>query len=652
MLGVCYYPEHWQETRWAQDAAQMRALGLSTVRIGEFAWSRLEPEPGRYDFAWLDRAIETLGTAGLRVVIGTPTATPPKWLVDANPDMLPVDIGTGTVRGFGSRRHYDFSSQAYLAEALRITDALARRYGTNPHVIGWQTDNELCCHDTAMSGSPAARDAFRLWCRDRYGMVGALNTAWGNVFWSMEYRSFDEIELPILAVTETSPAHRLAYRRFSSDQVARWHAAMVTTIRAHAPEQWVTHNFIPMDQTGVDNAALAAPLDFASFDSYPLGITDIALARAPADQLRPFMRTGLPDLTALYLDQTRGLSRDPFWIMEQQPGPVNWAPHNPIPAPGMVRLWTLQAFAHGAACVSYFRWRQAPFAQEQMHAGLLRPDHEPAEAWAEIAQVAGEIAALGALDRHPPRGDVALIVDTDSRYVSAIERQGAGYDYDRQLYAYYAALRSLGLDVDCVAPGQDLTGYRIVVAPSLAMPDQRAIDALAASDSLLVFGPRSGAKTQEFTVPDTLAPGPLRALAAVRVRAVETLRTDCGGDLVVGNRRFTSGIWREMIDVIDGAVIATYETGAPAVVRTGRATYVACVTDDEYLRHLFEGLATEAGLTTLALPPTLRLRRRGDLTFAFNYAPDPVEAPAPAGAGFVIGDRMLPPYGVCVWRVG
>ena len=652
MLGVCYYPEHWPEERWAQDAAKMRALGLTTVRIGEFAWGRMEPDPGRYAFEWLDRAIETLGAAGMRVVIGTPTATPPKWLIDAHPEILPVDIHTGTVRGFGSRRHYDFSSDTYLAEALRITNVLAERYGTNGHVIGWQTDNELCCHDTAMSGSVAARDAFRRCCAERYGTIEALNAAWGNVFWSMEYRSFDEIELPILAVTETSPSHRLAYRRFSSDQVARWHAAMVAAIRVHARDQWVTHNFIPMDMTGVDNFAICEPLDFVSFDSYPLGISDMALARAPAAEIKPFMRTGLPDLTAMYLDQTRGLSKGAFWIMEQQPGPVNWAPHNPMPAPGMVRLWTLQAFAHGAACVSYFRWRQAPFAQEQMHAGLLRPDHEPAEAWPEIAQVAAELEALGSLAEKAPQSAVALIVDIESRYVSDIEKQGAGYRYDQQVYAYYSALRSLGLDVDCIAPGDNLAGYKMVVIPGLAMPDAVALAALEASDALILFGPRSGAKTREFTVPDTLAPGLLRGLVPVRVRAVETLRPDCNGVLIAGNQQFECGTWCELLDVMGGEVLATYETGAAAVVRNGRTTYIGCVTDDAYLRQMFEGLAAQAGLATTALPATLRLRRRGTMMFAFNYAPEPVDAPTPESADFIIGTRSVPAYGVSVWRTG
>ncbi|MFM9829760.1 MAG: beta-galactosidase [Sphingomonas sp.] len=651
MLGVCYYPEHWPEAIWADDARRMRALGLSTVRIGEFAWSRLEPQPGHYDFAWFDRAIQTLGAAGLKVVIGTPTATPPKWIIDRHPEILAVDPHTGHVRGFGSRRHYDFSSEVYRHEAVWITTALAERYGQNPHVIGWQTDNELCCHETTLSGSMAARDAFRRWCAARYGTIDALNTAWGNVFWSMEYRDFDEIDLPILAVTETNPAHRLAWRRFSSDQVIAWHQAMVDAIRAHAKGQWITHNFIPIAQTGIDAHALAKSLDFASFDNYPLGFTDQLLAQAPADQLRPFMRTGLPDLTGLMLDQTRGLSAAPFWLMEQQPGPVNWAPHNPIPAAGMVRLWTLQAFAHGAACVSYFRWRQVPFAQEQMHAGLIRPDSEPAEAWGEIALLSSDLAALGALDMPRQQAKVALIVDVEARYTVDIQRQGAGFDYDRQVLRFYSALRGLGIDVDCVPPGTNLAGYELVVAPMLAMPDAAALSALEASTALLVFGPRSGAKTSEFSLPDGLAPGLLRGLVRVQVRAVETLRPDCHEPLIAGGTAFECGIWREALDLLDGAEpLANYENGEPAIVRAGRAIYLGCVTDDVYLRHLLADLAVERGLAVSDLPRTLRTARRGAFTFAFNYAAQAAPAPAPDDAAFVIGGATIPPYGVSVWR--
>jgi beta-galactosidase len=652
MLGVCYYPEHWPRSMWAEDARRMRALGLSHVRIGEFAWSRLEPAPGVWQFEWMDEAIAVLGAAGLGVVLGTPTATPPKWLIDRHPDILPLDPHTGRTRGFGSRRHYDFSSETYLREALRITEALARRYGTHPVVAGWQTDNELCCHDTALSASPAATRGFRRWCAQRYGSIEALNQAWGNVFWSMEYATFDDIELPLFAVCETNPAHRLAYRRYSSDRVAHFHAAQVAMIRRHVRNQWVTHNFIPMDGTAVDNYAICEPLDFVSFDSYPLGITDMAMAAEPAEQLRAYMRTGHPDLTALYLDQTRGLSKQPFWLMEQQPGQVNWAPHNPRPAPGMIRLWSLQAFAHGAACVSYFRWRQVPFAQEQMHAGLRRPDDLPGECWPEVVQVAADIRKLGALNAPAPRAAVAIIIDIESRYVSDIERQAAGYHYTHVLFQWYRVLRSLGLDIDFLAPGASLEGYRLVLAPALAMPDAAAITALHDSSALLIFGPRSGSKTRDFTIPEGLPPGPLRTLVPVRVRAVETLRPDCLEPLSAGSASYVSRLWRETLDVLSGEVIATYDNGEAAAVRAGRSVYLASLTDDAFLQQLFLSLCRESGIATTQLPDSVRLRRRGVLTFAFNYSKHACSAPAPAAATFVLGSAEIAPYGVAVWRNG
>ncbi len=650
MLGVCYYPEHWPQAWWPRDAARMKALGLTYVRIGEFAWSRLEPDPGRYDCDWLDQAIAVLGDAGLKVVMCTPTATPPKWLVDAHPDILPVDPATGRVRGFGSRRHSDFSSDTWLGEALRITKMLAERYGENPHVVGWQTDNELCCHETTLSASSAARAGFQAWCRDRYGHIGALNTAWGNVFWSLEYRSFDEIELPVGAVTETSPAHRLAWRRYASDMVVRFHDATCAILRAHAPGRFITHNFIPMDETGVDNHALAAPLDFASYDNYPLGRADLAMARAPAADFAPFMRTGHPDMQAVLFDQTRGLTGRPFWVLEQQPGPVNWARHNPRPAPGMVRLWSWEAFAHGAAVVSFFRWRQVPFAQEQMHAGLLRPDSTQAEAWPEIALLAAELGQIALPEPGP--APVAIIVDIDAQYLSDIEAQGRGYRYTDVLHGWYRVLRRMGVDVDFVAPGASVANYKIVLAPSLAMPDGLAVERLADTHALVVLGPRSGAKTRDLTIPDGLPPGPLRSLLPIRILSVETLRPDCPGSISFNGAQFASTSWRESLDPGDARVLATYEDGSPALVRHGRAHYLATLTDDDFLTAFFTSLCAEADIAVTPLSGSLRLRRRGDLTFAINYGATSVTAPAPEFADFILGSRRIDPHDLAIWRSG
>lgn len=242
-LGVCYYPEHWPAQQWASDARRMRENGLSFVRIGEFAWSRLEPRDGVYDFDWMRRVIDLLSEAGLGVVLGTPTATPPKWLVDKIPDMLAVDQW-GRTRRFGSRRHYCFSSETYARECDRIVTALAREFGAHPGVVAWQTDNEYGCHDTVESYSQAAALAFRRWCEKKYGSIEHLNEAWGNVFWSMEYASFDEIDPPGLCVTEANPAHRLNFQRFSSDQVKRFNARQVAILRAHSQGRPIAHNFM------------------------------------------------------------------------------------------------------------------------------------------------------------------------------------------------------------------------------------------------------------------------------------------------------------------------------------------------------------------------------------------------------------------------
>jgi beta-galactosidase len=531
---------------------------------------------------------------------------------------------------------------------MRISEAVAARYGNNQHVTGWQTDNELCCHHTTLSASPAARDGFRAWCAVQYADIAALNVAWGNVFWSMEYRSFDEIELPVGAVTETSPAHRMAWRRYSSDMVVKFHNDMVAIIRAHAPGRWVTHNFIPMPETGVDNHALAANLDFASYDNYPLGRADLALAKSPAAEFAPFMRTGHPDFQAILFDQTRGLTGRPFWVMEQQPGPVNWANHNPRPAPGMVRLWSWEAFAHGAAVVSFFRWRQAPFAQEQMHAGLLRPDSTEAEAWPEIAQLAAELAAINL--PAPARAPVAMVIDHESDWLSQIEQQGRGYDYQAIVSAWYGAVRRLGLDVDFVAPGADLAGYSLVLVPALALPSVDAVARLQDCDALMLIGPRSGAKTHDVTIPDGLAPGALRALVPIRVLAVETLRPDCPGTITIGAESFASGVWRETIDAGDLEVLGRYEDDAPALVRNGHIHYLATLTDDAALAALLTAMAAEAGLAIAPLGDVLRLRQRGHLTFAINYGDKPLSAPAPEAATFLLGARTVAARDLAIWR--
>lgn len=651
MLGVCYYPEHWPEAMWTEDAKEMVELGLRYVRIGEFAWSRIESAQGVFDFDWLDRAITTLAEAGLQVIMCTPTATPPKWLIDLYPDILPVDIKTGTTRGFGSRRHYDFSSENYFREAMRISEVLAQRYGQHPAICGWQTDNEIACHDTTHSGSVNAKLAFQLWCEKHYGDIDSLNTAWGTVFWSMEYQSFSQIELPILAVTETSPSHQLAYRRFSSDQVIRFHDAMIEVIRHHAPGRFITHNFIPMVDTQTDNFALAKKLDFVSYDNYPLGRTDLFFNDLPTDQFKRYMRTGHPDFSSYSFDQSRGISNKNFWIMEQQPGPVNWAHHNPRPEKGMVRLWSWQAFAHGADCVCYFRWRQVPFAQEQMHAGIKRNDNSKAAAHVEVSQMRDELALLPHILEQNVQAKVAIVSGTVNQWVTEIERQGDSFNHQKVEFEYYSALRQLGLCVEFIEQSSDLSPYELIVAPCLPIVEVDFVQRCKESKAHVVFGPRSGAKTADLSLVPNLGPGLIQALLPIKVLSTETLRADCHEALYFAGKTYQSTCWREELELGQGVQIeAGYHDQSPAVVSAGSASYIATLTCTEFLVDYFEQLAGKLGLVTERLAEDLRMVRRGNLTFVFNYAHTQQSFKAPVDARFVIGSESLLPYDVAIYQ--
>jgi beta-galactosidase len=623
-LGVCYYPEHWPEDWWATDARRMADIGLTWVRIGEFAWSRMEPQPGRLTLDWLDRAIDTLRDAGLKVVLGTPTATPPRWMLDRHPDMLAVDV-QGRPRGFGSRRHYDFSHAGYLDECRRIVTILAERYGRI--VSAWQTDNEYACHDTVLSYSPAALGAFRDWLAQKYQSPDALNRAWGNIFWSMDYADWSEIGLPNLTVTEANPAHWMDFRRFSSDMVVRFNRAQTDIIRRHSDAP-IAHNYMGRI-TDFDHFATGADLDIAAWDSYPLGFLSDRLEVTP-DHKRAFARQGDPDFQAFHHDLYRAVGRGRWWVMEQQPGPVNWAPYNPDPLPGMARLWAWEAFAHGAEAVCYFRWRQAPFAQEQMHAGLLRPDSAPAPAHDEAARVARELAELP--DVQHGQAPVALVFDYASAWAWATQPQGRDFDYFRLVFSFYRGLRRLGLSVDILPPDTaSLAGYRLVLVPGVATLSDTLKAALATHDGIALVGPRSNAKTADFAIPVPLPPA-LPGVQAVVAR-VESLPPDLPVRLTEGGA-FQS--WCEKVE--GGPVTETTADGWPALVGD-RLRYLCGWPDDVAMDRLLHDACDAAGVATDRLPSGLRCREAGGVRFWINYGAEAVQH----------GGRHVPGAGV-VWE--
>ncbi len=619
----------------------MRKMGISHVRIGEFAWSRMEPQRGAFDFDWLDRAIDTLANAGLKIVLGTPTATPPKWLMDEFPEIAPVDE-QGRIRGFGSRRHYSFSSEVWLRESARIVEIVAARYGGHPGLVGWQTDNEYGCHDSVISWGSEDLKAFHRWLRLRYQSVDQLNQAWGNVFWSMELRSFDDVVLPNLTVTEANPSIRLDFWRFSSDQVVNYDKMQCDTIRKHSPGRWITHNFMGF-VNDFDHWKVADNLDLASWDSYPIGFVE----KFPfsEDERNRWAETSHPDIAPFHHDNYRGVGRGRFWIMEQQPGPVNWAPWNPVPKPGMVRLWTWEGFAHGAEVVSYFRWRQAPFAQEQMHAGINLPGLDELSVGGLEAETVGrELAKIGELPGSQ-QAPVGLLYDYETYWATMIQPQGKDFRYDELAFRWYEGLRRLGLDVDFVRPGASLDGYKLVVVPCLMQVSEAALQALTATKALVLYGPRSGSRNRHFHIPENLPTGALSGLTGARVTQVSSLRPGLGEN-VSGIVEGRVERWRESIETA-AEILARFENGDPALTAMGKHLYLACWPDAQLLKSVLGLAAERAGLATIDLPDTIRVRRRGDIVFAFNYGHQAWQIPF--SGEFLLGDSVVPPQGVCAW---
>lgn len=626
-LGVCYYPEHWPEASWQTDAQRMKDLGIYWVRIAEFAWSRLEPKAGKLNLDWLDRSVDILGNAGLKVVMSTPTATPPKWLIDKYDDILQLDA-QGRVRTFGSRRHYCFNSASYREETKRIVQLVAERYGKHEALGAWQTDNEYGCHNTVRCYCPNCQMAFRDWLEHKYGTITALNEAWWNVFWSMEYTAFSEIDLPNLTTTEANPSHSLDFYRFASDSVIDYNRLQCQIIREYSSYP-ISHNLM-LYFADFDHFAFAKDIDIVTWDNYPLGM----LEQSPLSEASKahFLRTGHPDLISLMHDLYFGLKHKPFWVMEQQPGQVNWAPSNPLPAKGAVRLWSHQAFAHGAEVVSYFRWRAANGAQELMHAGLNKYDGTPDRATAELRQLSGELKTLNS---DSPIKQVALLFDYENLWATDLQPHAQGWSYWGLMFSYYEALRSLGVDLAISHPRSDLSGYKLVIAPALHLLDEalaRHLEAYVAEGGQLLIGPRSGFKTLSNLV-QSPAPGPLSRLMGLNIFHVDALRPGISDTIVKEGKALPYHTWADLLSPTSATVLAHYSNpayeGAAAVTQhsfaKGMCTTIGMWAEADVLKLFLQPLLELSQIVTQSLPEGVRLSQWTSRSYRFNFNPHEVQ---------------------------
>lgn len=495
LLGVAWYPEQWPEQQWERDLALMEAAHVRVVRIGEFAWSRMEPREGQYDFGWMDRAIAAAARHHMVVVLGTPTAAPPAWLTQAYPDTLRISQD-GVRDEHGNRQQFSFASTRYRRFARAIAGQMAQRYGRNPHVVGWQLDNEYA----QASFDPEAKAQFHAWLQRKYGSIEALNQRWATAYWSQTYNDFAQIPVH---EDEQNPALLLEWKRFVSDTWTDYSRNQIEAIRPHAdPRQFITTNTMGWF-AGFDAYKLHEVLDIAAWDDYVAG-----------------ERYDWVDNAARH-DLTRGYKQRNYWVMETQPGFVNWRATNVALRKGQVRAMAWQAVAHGADAVAYWQWRAAPNGQEEYHGTLVGADGEPVPVYAEIQQVGAEFAKAGAaLAGTTPHADVALINDFDSRWALGFQKHSADFDAVVQMKSFYRPLRQQAQVVDVVSALAPLDGYKLVVAPSLnVLSDAQAqrLKAYVERGGHLVLGPRSAMKNADNGLQPQRQPGPLGELLGGRV---------------------------------------------------------------------------------------------------------------------------------------
>lgn len=625
-LGVCYYPEHWPESRWAMDAGMMREVGITIARMAEFAWAKLEPRPGEFDFSWLDRAIETFAHEKHSIVLGTPTAAPPAWLSRTYPETLPVDE-LGRIKNFGARRQYCPNSPAYRALSGRIVSAMARWYGNDARVIGWQIDNEFGEGNTARCYCQNCAAAFRVWLEQKYKNVDDLNDAWGNVFWSQLYSNWSQINPPnLLGGHGPNPSHALDYYRFASDSFRDYQQVQIDALRATiSANQFITHNFMGLFPA-LDAYALAKPLSFVSWDSYPTGRTerDAAVIKNADDGVYAY-DVGNPYLVDLAHAVVRGSKQGlPFWIMEQQAGNVNWGTYNPAPRPGVVHLWLWHNFMAGAETTVFFRERASRFAHEQYHSGLLNHDGSPAQGFLDLRAFGAQHAVMQSLRDTRVENQVALLISYEDLWALELEPHNPDFLYWNLVFTWYAALLRAGAPCDVVSRDADLSRYKLVIAPTLHLADDELAARLTVhveSGGLLVLGIRSGFKTPTNQVTGEPLPGALRALVGARVANWQSLPPGVTMPVALmwrGWQRVNATRWLETLEVESesAGAIAVYGSSTantpqlderPAMtmnqVGAGRVVYCGWFPDQAQADMLVGMLLPEAQVEPIGIVP-------------------------------------------------
>jgi beta-galactosidase len=641
-FGADYNPEQWPREVWDDDVRAMREAGVTIVSLAIFSWARIEPADGRYDFAWLDDVMDLLHANGISVDLATATASPPPWLTTAHPEILPVNH-EGQTLWQGGRQHWRPTSPVFRTYALRLVREMATRYANHPALVAWHVSNELGCHNVYDYSDDAAA-AFRVWLRNRYGTVEALNEAWGTAFWAQRYGEWDEILPPRLAASYPNPTQQLDFKRFSSDVLKDYLIAEREILREITPDVPVTTNFMVMGETkGMNYADWAAEVDFVANDHY----------RLPGPQ-------SLDELS-FSANLTGNLAGGrPWFLMEHSTSAVNWQPVNLAKRDGELSRDALTHVAHGADAVCFFQWRQSAAGAEKYHSAMVPHAGTDSSLFRDVVALGDRLRELSFVQGTPrTKARAAILFDWESWWAS--EQDSHPTDrlrYRQEALDWYTAFLNLGVRVDVLPASAPLDGYALVVAPILHMVPS----ALAGKLSSFVDGGGHLVATYFSGIVDENDhvwlggyPGPLRDLLGVRIEEFGPL---LDGETVALSDGLEGTLWSDRIDLLDPAteVLASYKTGdyagRPAVTRrtagNGSAAYVSTRLGPNGLAPILEDLAGRAGVES-ELPSELRgrveLAVRGGIRFLVNRTDEQLDISALGGPQATLSAR-----GVAVLR--
>jgi beta-galactosidase len=639
-LGVCYYPEHWEESLWADDFRRMKEMNFSVIRVAEFAWSIFEPEEGCFQFDLFDRALDLAHEYGLKVILGTPTATPPAWLSYKYPEVLNVSK-EGIVFQHGMRRHYNYSSPIYRKLCARITQEMADHYKNHPAVIGWQIDNELNCEISEFY-SEADHAAFRVWLQHKYNTLEQLNQAWGAVFWNQTYSTWEQVHLTRPTVSGSPNPHQaLDEKRFISANTISFAKLQADILREIAPQQWVTTNgvFGHIDSHRMTDELL----DFISYDSYPLfASTEVSLEENPLRDRR----------WSMALSNVRSISPH-FCVMEQQSGPGGWVNRIELPAPrpGQMRLWTYQSIAHGADMLLFFRWRTATIGTEIYWHGINDYHNQPNRRVAEASQIGAELAKVG---KHIVGTDfaaeVALVRDYDNEWDGEFDSWHGPMER-HSLQAWFKALQhrhipSNMLNMRSETTLDELLPYKLLVYPHptlLSDECAKLLEEYVQQGGTIVFGCRTGYKNINGHCNMRPFPGPAADLCGVTIEdftLIKGIYTAPPIQWLDGPHTtvMTADLFNDIIRVESSTVeviaeyAAEYYAGKPALTKNtfgrGSAWYYGAAFNehvaDEIITRLGFGSPVEA-ICTIPLHVETIVRKSGAQQFIFllNYSDQP-----------------------------